>query len=256
MGWVSDCRSIANQIRAAADDIDQQEHDGDDQQDVEQSAQRILCQHAKEPEDDEDDDDADHVDLPEHDTSEGGMISRMLPSTRLSRRDVLNLTGLASLASLSPMTVRQTKATSTASPGSAPPRAVRTARRPARPRAADRRHEARRGGARRVRARDVGPGSQRDRDGAGLSRPPALDRPGASRPSFSTIHTAAATRSASRSSSKAASYLQPVAVCEGPDGSRLRGALHRLAGCSASAATRPRPTCSRPCCGGGRCCGE
>ena len=37
----------------AADDVNQQKNDGDDKEDVKQSAQRILCHHAEEPEDDE-----------------------------------------------------------------------------------------------------------------------------------------------------------------------------------------------------------
>src|SRR5881397_1409581 len=45
----------------------------------------------------------------------GGMIWPMM-SPRLSRRDVLGLTGLASLASLSPMTRRQSKSASAPSP--------------------------------------------------------------------------------------------------------------------------------------------
>jgi len=91
---------------APADHIDEEKNYRDHEQNMQHSAKRVLGDNAKEPEDDKNDDDRGHVHLRQASYVRRGYDSRMLP-IRLSRRDVLNLAGLASLAPVSPMTRRQ-----------------------------------------------------------------------------------------------------------------------------------------------------
>src|SRR5260370_34193109 len=56
---------------ASADHADQQEDDGDHQQDVQQTAERVLCDDPEQPQDQQDDDESDHATLPRGSVQEG-----------------------------------------------------------------------------------------------------------------------------------------------------------------------------------------
>ncbi len=132
--------------------------------------------------------------------------------------------------------------------------AVSYARRSARSQPPGQRQEARRGRARWLRPRDVGAGSQRHRDRAGLSGSPAhavRARAG------DHLQPLARRRLQDRQAGvpRGAHLSSPRSVRKGVDRPRVRRYCASITGCSASAATRPSPTCSRRCCGRARYCG-
>ena len=154
----------------------------------------------------------------------------------LARRDILTLAGLASISPASafgdgeaglaagPDVNRQLGAGR-----GTPARALRAARRSPGAQPADCRQEARRRGARRLPARNVGPGSERRRDRSRLSRPAeGRDRPPARRP----LQPLARRRLQDRQAGiHRGPQLSPAgALCARAHRARLRRALDRSLG--------------------------
>jgi dienelactone hydrolase len=99
----------------AANHADQKKDHGHDEEDMKETAKRILGDDPEKPEDDENDDNANHDRL-RRASYVGHEYDSRMPPYQLSRRDVLHLTSAASLAPFASVTRRQTSSSTGAGP--------------------------------------------------------------------------------------------------------------------------------------------